>query len=284
MKKVVIILIAVLLGAYIVLAFLSSDNEYKAEKLFYNVSMLQRQIKLNPDATPPAQIASVKSDLENIIKKYPETNTAGMSHVVLAEIYASEENYDASIRTLDKLVSSGSENRLLLARAHFLKGLMYIKEKNLNKAFVEFKLVRDEYFDTPLGLQMPFYMAQLYANEGKAVVAKDAFEKAVAYYKKIQRENSETMLGYSSANLLIQTYLALNDYESAGRVVEDVIRDYPLNVTLIQQLPYVDLIFVKTLNRPEKAIEVYSYVIGKSDNDRLNKALTEEIKKLKDAQ
>ena len=89
------------------------------------------------------------------------------------------------------------------------------------------------------------------------------------------------MLGYASSNFLVQAYMGLGNYEEAGKAVEDTIANYPGMMALMQQLPYAELIYVKTLKKPEKAIQIYEYALEKTENPKLKEMLREKIKALK---
>jgi hypothetical protein len=73
----------------------------------------------------------------------------------------------------------------------------------------------------------------------------------------------------------------LDRYQEAGDVVKDTIRDYPATFTFIQQLPFVEAIFIKHLKQTDQAINIYRTIIDMTDDDRLQQAMHEQIEKLR---
>ena len=104
--------------------------------------------------------------------------------------------------------------------------------------------------------------------------AERAYTDAVRFYKKSQLANKGNMLGYTSSTLLVQACIGGKRFEQAGRVLEENIKNYPAPALLAQQLSYVDLIFVRILNNPDKAIEIYSYAKEKTDSEDLGDILS----------
>jgi len=281
MKKATLILILVLIGFYAFMFFFASGKEYKAEKAFYGAGKILNKIKLNPEATPPAMFESVESRLENIVKRYPDTGIAKRAYVILAEVYITDKKYDRALSILDTFKAKYEKEPALLARAHFLKGVAYEKQGKWDRALEEFYILKTEYVNTTFGLQIPLYVANHYAKEGKAVQAEEEYNSAAAFYTKLEKENAGSLLGYASSSFLIQTYMELGKYEEAGRVVEETIANYPGATVLMQQLPYVEIIFVNTLKNTQKAISIYESVLKKANDANLKNALEAKIKALK---
>ena len=128
------------------------------------------------------------------------------------------------------------------------------------------------------------YIAQHYAKEGQRAEAVKEFEGAISFYKKLERENRGTVLGYSSSGLLTQAYMDMNRLEEAGRSVENTILNYPGTVTYIQQLPLVELIYEKKLDRPKKAIEIYKRVLEATGDYKLKEYIHSKISGMIDAE
>ena len=278
MKKIILAIIIALVAVFIVLSFLGRDKGYTAEKLFYRAMTTYNKIRLNPDVAPPAMIASVEKDLDTVITKFPETDQAKAAQLALSEIYAADKKYDEAIKLLDDFLAKNEDNEALAGKAYLLKGTIYEKQNKWNEALEEFKILQEKYSKTPVGLQMPIYIAQHYAKENKPLEAEKAYNEAVAFYQNMEKENKGNMLGYAASNMLVQAYMGLKRYEEAGKTIEDIIIEYPSTMTMVQQLPYVELIYVKNLNNPEKAIGIFKYVKDKIGDEKLGKLLDAKIK------
>ncbi|MDD5136119.1 MAG: tetratricopeptide repeat protein, partial [Candidatus Omnitrophica bacterium] len=234
-------------------------------------------------AAPPAQLAIVERDLKTVLSKYPDTNIARLAHIALLEFYITNKKFKEAIDLANTTAKTYSEDRDILSTIQFLKGTIYEKEERWDKALEEFKVLEEKYPNTKLGMQIPIYIGKYYESKGLDREAKGAYQDAAAFYTKMEKEYSGKMLGYTASILLIQTYLSLNDYESAGRLLEKTLHKYVSGMSFGQLLPQVDNIYVKNLNKPEKAIEIYNYMISQTKSSRIKKFLNKKIEALKTA-
>jgi len=280
MRKIVIILIVVLVLAYMGLSLVSRDKEYAAEKAFYATTKKLNEISRNPDVVTPAMYDSIEVGLEEIIKKYKETKTVPFSYIRLAEVYIADKKYDNAILTLNNFIEAGNKNVALLARAHFLKGVSYERQGQWQSALKEFHILRDKYTDTPLGIQIPAYIADHYEREKEPEKAKVAYAEAISFYTSLEERNKGTMLGYAAATMKTEIYYKIGQYEDAGKSIEYTIMNYPSEIAITQQLPYIQEIYLKALKRPDKVIELYEYIITITENEKLKTALRGQIKRL----
>jgi len=279
MKKTILTLILILIVVYIILSILGSGGEYAAEKLFYRGMKANEKIVINPDVAPPKLLAYVEETFQKVLRKYPNSDTAKSARMALAEFYAMRKKYDKAIMTLDEIINT-EKDVYILSKAHFFKGNIYEKQDVWDKALKEYTILRDEYTNTPLGLQMPLYIEKYYTAKSKEAEANKAYSEAVLFYEKLEKENRGKMLGYAALTMLRETYIVRGEHEQAGSVIENAINDYPTLLTFAQQLPYVELIFVNVLKRPEKAIEIYKNVIGKTKDKELIEILQKRISQL----
>ncbi len=283
MRKIIFTLLTILIILYISLFILGNSAEHKAEKLFYQATKAFEQIAVNPDVIPPHMAASIEKKLQTILEKYPKTNVAKIAHLAAAEFYVLTKKYDKAIEKLDIAINNYSEDSGMVTRALFLKGNIYEKQNRWDMALASYKKLRDKYPDTAAGIKIPLYIAGHYKRAGQQQEADGAFNEAVSFYEKIKNENAKKQLGYIASVLLMQTYLEFEKYEEAGRAVEDTINNYPSPATYMQNLPIVELIFVKKLQNPKKAIEIYKNVAKNSKDVKLKKLLETRINSLQAA-
>ena len=281
MKKTILILISTLLAVYLVLSVLGMGGEYAAERLFYRALKLNRKIIINPDVAPPGLAASVENDLRQLLKKYPKSNVAKRANMTLAEFYITNKRHGDALSTLNAIMQTYAADMTTLSAAQFLKGIVYERQNKWNNALREYTTLRDRYTDTRLGLQVPLYIAKHYSEKGSPAEAEAAYKDAAVFYEKLKNDNKGKPLGYAASNLLIQTHLRLQDYKRAGSLLAESIERYPSAVNLLQLLPYVELIFVKKLNRPEKAVEIYQDAKTKIKNEKFIKFMDKKIEGVK---
>ena len=280
MKKLVIILIFILIAVYVALSVLGSGGEYAAEKLFYRAMKINSSIAANPDVVPPKLIDDIESKMKRLLQKYPDTEIAKTANIKLVEFYVAYKKYDQALIQLDKVIKKYEKNPGILSMAYFLKGVAYEKQDKWPSALKEYHVVRDNYRDTQLGMQMPLYIANYYSRKGREVQAQEAYGEAVRFYENIQRENSGKALGYMASLFLIQTYIKSENFESAGRVVEETLNKYFSQMAIMQLLPMVENIIVTKLNNSDKAVEIYKTILAKSKDAKLNKVLQKRIGEL----
>ena len=279
MKKTILVLITILMAVAVALS-LMGDREYAAERIFYSASKTSARILANPDVAPPAMVAAAERDYMKVIDKYPGTNTAKAARIALAEFQILNKKYDEALSLINGALGSKDMDKQALALTQFLKGVAYERKGEWNRALEEFGILRDKYIDTQLGLQVPLYIGKYYVSKDMPEKSEGAYKDAAQFYAKLENENKAKILGYAAESLLIQTYLELNDYENAGNTVEAIIKDYLSPMALSQNLPYVELIFVDRLKKPERAIAIYNDVIAKVKDERVKKILQGRITKL----
>lgn len=278
MKRLILILILILLVVYGILSVFACGSENDAERLFYRAMMIQRKIVLNPEVVPPVMLTSFEDGLKKVVERYPTSKTAKTAQMTLAQFYLNNKKYPQAVSALNEIINKYKEDRAISSNAQFLKGTAYERQNQWERALREYTLLRDKYSDTPLGVQMPLYIGKHYLQDEKFTQADKALQEAVLFYEKLRAEHNEELLGYIATNLLVQAYLGLKDYEQAGAIVEDTINAYPYLQTVTQQLPNVELIFVKKLNSPKRALAIYHNVKAQTEDQRLIKLLDEKIK------
>jgi len=277
MKKTVYVLIALLIIVYLLLSLLGRDNEYAAERALYRAAKAYQKIAVNPDVVPPAMFTAVEGQLKLILEKYPKTNAAKAAQFALAEFYNLNKKYDESINVLDTIINSAANNSILLSKAHFLKGNVYERQHKTGKASAEYAILRDKYKETPLGLKAPIFIGDCYARSEKYAEADKAYNEAANFYGKLEKDYRGKAVGYLASNFLLQIYAHLDKYNEAGKVIEDTIDNYPSEYTYSQYAPSVEAIFVKKLNNPAKAVEIYKRILEKSKDKRLKKVLGQRV-------
>jgi tetratricopeptide (TPR) repeat protein len=277
MKQIVIVLIAVLIAVYVALSVLGSNSEYAAERLFYRAVKTNSRLAINPDVAPPAMLKAVENDLNRILKRFSGTNTAMAAHVALAEFYLSHKKYDQALAAINNCMGLYKHDVNILSRMQFLKGMAYEKQDRWDKALREYILLRDKYSTTSLGMQIPLYIGRYYLIKEMDGDAGDAYNKAIVFYKELEKKNRNNINGYAAANLLLRVYMDRRQYEKAGKTVQDIINNYPLMLSFRDQLPNIEIIYVKLLNRPEKAVEIFKSIQDKVKDPKIKEFLQKRM-------
>ena len=281
MKKIIFGFLACLVIVYLGLSLICYDKEYQAEKIYYNAARSLRAVQANPEVVTTAMLEPAVRGLSRVISKYPDTNMSKIAYINLAELYLTDKKYDKVTETVDTFIKAYPDAGAMLARAYFLKGAALEKQGKWTEALSEYNLIKEKYVNTPIGLQIPVYIAQYYEKNKSPEKAQKAYEEAIVFYEKVETDNKGQILGYAATNILFEVYMKLARYEDAGRVVESTIKNYSSLVATTQYLPYVDEVFVKILKRPDKAIEIYQYIIANTNVDRLKEMLEKKVDQLR---
>ncbi|MFH1594735.1 MAG: hypothetical protein ABID09_08590 [Candidatus Omnitrophota bacterium] len=281
MKRTILTGLVILIVVFTVLAFLGRGSEYIAEKLLYKTLEEYAVINANPEVSPPRMIAKVEKGLIETIDRFPDANASKMAYIKLVELYLISKQYDKVTRACNEIIEKYKDDIPFLSQVYFALVVANEASGRWDKSLVYLKILRDEYFTTPLGLQAPLYTARYYERKGMKAEAAKEYGEAVSFYTELSKEKHGTMFGYAASSVLIQAYMGIQAYEAAGKAVEDTIKAYPTAMTLVQILPYVELIYVSTLNDRRKAADIYRYIRERTSDKRLKKLLYDKIVDLK---
>lgn len=282
MRWLILFLSLILIVVFVAFSAFDQDSEYIAESMLYRTLRKNNDIAINPDATPPKMLIQVEDEFKTIIERFPESKTARIAYIRLAELYFINKRSDELLATLEEISKKYGDDILLSSEIQFLKANAYVMRKEWEKAQEELLTLQDKYSNTTLGLQAPLYIANYYKEKGKVREAEEALNRAVMFYTDLNEKNRGTSLGYASLSMLIRTYINMKRHQDAGKVIEDVIAEYPKAGTVIQQSPYIDLVFVKELKTPEKAIEIYTLAKERTDNSNIQKFFQKKIQLIKE--
>jgi outer membrane protein assembly factor BamD (BamD/ComL family) len=224
-------------------------------------------------------LESIATMLRPIIETYPDTGAAKRASMMIAEVYMLSKNYDQARNAANAIIASYPDDPLLLSTAYFLRGLTYEKQNQWNRALKEFNILQDKYINTTIGIQAPLYVARYYIKEKQTVRAEKAYSDAIRLYERLRKENERSMFGYAASNMLAVAYMEQSRYDEMGSVIEDMIMNYPSEAVFQAQIPNIEFAFVKTLDKPEKARELYAYIEKTTRNPRLKALLQRRLKK-----
>jgi len=284
MKRIVLIFTAVLVVVLAALFLYNRGDDYSAEKLYYRALKANNRIMENPDVAPPKMVEYVKESLNRVIERYPDTVAASSARMTLAEFYMNRDEYDEAQEALAAILEADKEKRGILSKARFFKGVLYERQGDWESALKEYEILKDEFADTTLGLQMPLYIGRHYLAEEMVEKAAQSFAEARFFYENLSRENEGTVMGYAARTLLTETYMVLEDYEKAGMQLEKILDEYPGDQTYLQVLPKVEIVYMQKISRPEKMRLIYRKVIEKTNSDEIKDILEKKLEELEEVE
>lgn len=277
MKKNIIILIAVLVGSYFILKIFNMNSEFFPEKMYYQALKAEDELNANPNMPPQKLANRIELKLTRILQLFPNSEVARKADIKLGEFYIKTKRYGSAIAQMNKIIEKLERDRDRLAMAYFLKGYACEKEDRWTEALKQYRVVLNNYPDTPIGLQMPMHIWNYYILSNKEAEAKQAYGDTVQFYKKLESENSDKPLGYMASLFLIRTYGKANDAQNAIATIEDHINKYYTPVTLGKVVPLVETVVVDKFKDPVKAIAIYKTILERSKDTKLNTEIEKRI-------
>jgi outer membrane protein assembly factor BamD (BamD/ComL family) len=280
MKKKIIIMIVVLIGIYFIFKVFNMNAEYFPEKLYFQALKAEEQIAANPDAATRKMLDRVELKLTRILQLFPNSEVARKADVRLGEFYIRAKRYGLAIAHLDKVIQKLERDRERLAMAYYLKGAACEKEDRWTDALRQYRVVRDNYSDTQIGLQMPLHIWSYYTVNGRTEEARQAYDDAIKFYKRIESENSDKPLGFMASLFLIRIYGMADDSDAAIAAIEEHINKYYSPATIGRIVPLIETVVVNRFKNPAKAVEIYTSILEKTKDPKLTALLEKKIKEL----
>ncbi len=283
MKNIILALVVVIALTGAVFWFFGRDDAYRAEKILYRTNKTYDKILLNPDATPPSMVQKTVSDLERVVEEHPETEAARLARMKLVEIYMTSKKYAAALLLFDDIVAAEeTKSRERATRALYMKGIAYEKMGNWVMALNVFEKLREEFPDTMIGLQVPLYIANHYRLNQETAKAQEAFGEAEEFYNNTYEANEGTTRGFIALSMLLELYGKFRLYEKAGETIKRIIVAYPMDTAYAHVLPFIDTIYMKRLNEPNRALDMYEIIGEKTGDEKLKRFIHGKISELKE--
>jgi outer membrane protein assembly factor BamD (BamD/ComL family) len=280
MKKNIIIMIVILIGLYFIFRVFNMNAGYFPEKLYFQALKAEEQITANPEAATRKMMDRVELKLTRILQLFPNSEVARKADIRLGEFYIRAKRYGLAIAHLDKVIQKLERDRERLAMAYYLKGAACEKEDRWTDALRQYRVVRDNYSDTQIGLQIPLHIWSYYTVNGREAEAKQAYDDAVQFYKRIESENSDKPLGFMASLFLIRTYGMADDNDAAVASIEEHINKYYSPATVGRIVPLIEKVVVDRFKSPAKAVEIYTSILEKTKDPKLTATLEKRISEL----
>jgi len=262
MKKALSLYLVLLLGVYGVLTTLgskdTSKNIYVTEARFWKAKALSQKIVVNPDSTPPPLFEKSRKQFESIIKDYSDKPMlVKESNLSIAGLLIYEKKYQEARNFLSKVRKDFPSDKAFSARSQFLVGFSYEREGNWEAALKEYRLLRDRYPESQLGLEIPLYIAR-HDLKTDSKKGSESYEAAADYYRQLIQANPKTPLQFFAMSYLLGGYEEQKRWEKALEVLREIVMTYPRLSR--SYFPRIDAYSIR-LKQPEKAVAIYQSFI-----------------------
>lgn len=166
------------------------------EDALYNYAILSYKLDINPyDEAVEA--------LELYLKKYPNSDRKSEVYQYLVNVYTSTNNYEAALKSLDKLANKDIRLKTAYQIVAFNHGVELFQKANYQSAVVAFGLVEKYPVDAEISAKAKFWTADAYyhlKNYQKAIQGYKSFISSPGNYASNMRADAYYNLGYAYLN------------------------------------------------------------------------------------
>ena len=277
MKKALSLFCLILIGVGGTLTHLGSKSTYITEARFWKARAFSQQIVANPETTPPLVFKKAREQFEDIIKDYPE-NAALKKECLLsiAGLLVHEKKYQEARDFIYEARKEYPTDNGFGARSQFLIGFSYEKAGDWSSALKEYHLLRDQYWKSYLGLEVPLYIARHDVKEDSQKGA-ESYEAAAEYYRRIVDENPRTPVKFVALNYRMTGYDEQKKWDQSLDAVKEIIVSFPK--TLRSYIPKIEGLS-RRLKQPERASAIYRAFIAAHPDHKDAVLLKKRIERL----
>ncbi len=166
------------------------------EDALYNYAILSYKLDINPyDEAVEA--------LELYLKKYPNSDRKSEVYQYLVNVYTSTNNYEAALKSLDKLANKDIRLKTAYQIVAFNHGVELFQKADYTKAIDAFALVEKFPVDAEISAKAKFWTADAYYhldNYQKAIQEYKSFISSPGNYASNLRGEAYYSLGYAYLN------------------------------------------------------------------------------------
>jgi len=244
MKRTLIILGVIILAVFIALSVMDK-SDYKIEKKLWRIQKRFNKIARDPVSAPSQEYDAVEKLYAAVIDDHPETTLLPNIYLQISRLYGMKKEYNKARLVLEECMLRFSDNQKFMPEAIINVAMLYEAEGNEKGVLETFERVKKEYPLTEIGLTTPLNIVNYYTRANKGREASDALIEAVAYYKKIARDNRNTKVEFDALRLLVTTYYMDAKWQEAMSTLERILFGFADDKLL--KVQRVNLI-IKTIN------------------------------------
>jgi len=157
MKKLILILTAILLSVFALLTSLSLNDGYTAQRELWRINQKLYYIASYNESTPDNAINQLTDRYHDFINKHSKTLYANQAQLMLGDLYSLRKNYSQARSEFQKAIC---ENKELSAQGEFAIAKTYELEGNQEKALSIYKSIIQYYPLTKTGFFVHIYLAR----------------------------------------------------------------------------------------------------------------------------
>jgi len=271
----------IIIGLLLILVLTGCSQQYKAEKAFYWASKYSEDIFKDPKNIPPFKFDKALAEFQAVIDKYPQTDQAIQSHLLIANLYIIKEKYQDAISVFQKMLTKYTENRELQAKTMISIGACYEKMNDWDNAYKNYRAAFEKYPDTKSALQVPAYILAHYLGNKDKENAELAYQQALQDYKKLMADVTNPQAAYGAGNMLAECYMRMGDWADLLATLHGMVNKYPQSPEAPVWLMTMGATYDVKLKDIVKAREMYQAVKDKYSQSPWAKEADKRLQALK---
>ncbi len=278
-------MLGILVGVFLLFSLLDRNGEYGAEQLMWLTTHRLQEFSHDPKSVPDQAFDALEKNFEAIIKRDPQSELALQAYLSIGRIYLVKRSYGIARQKIEEGLNRYPQRPDFCALALSFIGRTYELEEDLPQALRIYKRLVNEYPQTPVGLEMPLYIGQIYEREGAQAKAQTTYSQAIDHYRQLADEHPDSDLEIRSLRMLANTYIGLQKWQEAVDTLGEVLIKSGPNQYLdssqvnliLRSINTISIVELKNYTVPKK---IYKEYIRRHPQDGLSRVIKELIKGL----
>jgi len=260
-QRYIIIMVSVLIP---LLVFAGCGQNYSAEKQLWYANKLRKEKLKKPEAAVAADYAEVIASYKKILREYPDWKRNGEVRIIIARLYLAKKDFTRAEEEFKKVLETYPQDTVISIKAQVGIGTIYERQGEWKRAESEYKrIVANVPHVSSSGrllvatFEIPLYIARHYQVRRQGQEAKDAYQEAIAGYRKVEEKNKKNELGAVAQVYIARAYMNQGKWEESIKAFQALIAAHPQSPRVPATLYRIGQIYQEQLKLPTRAIENY---------------------------
>jgi len=286
MKKTLIIFIIILSGVFAILSFLDRHGDYAAERNLWKINQDFYKVTRDPKTTPDITFDQITARYEKFLQRFSYSRLAPAAYIRIGRVYLFRKNYNRARQEFENVIQKFSDKSSIVVQG--LKEIIYSyeKEEDLDNVIKVHQRAKRDYPLTSLGLDAPFLMAKVHAQQKREDLAKKDLFDAIKHYKQLIQQYPDTPVEFKAQELLARCFFSLQMWREAVNTLGEIFIRFseppyltPSKAKAITKS--INTVSVFQLRDADLPISIYQKFMGAHPQHPFNKVLNNIIQELK---
>ncbi|MBD3287226.1 tetratricopeptide repeat protein [candidate division KSB1 bacterium] len=251
---------------------------YTIEKMFYKAERAQQNILINPDIATKSDYAAAEEAYRDIIIEFgykanrPKEvrNYVRQSWMAIGKLCRLQQEHAKAIEVYQEIIKKASGDKELCAIAQFAIANSQERMGMIDDAIASYQKLVDEYSpvlaDTLLPnidiLQTPNYIARIYRQQNKNILAEEQYEKSRRYLQRIIQKYPQSMVSLAAQDEIANSYLEQEKWQKGVQVLDETIRRYQSGFNVFNLMLKLGSLYEHELGQRQKALYMYQRILN----------------------